>query len=169
MKTITLVDQQGKSLAVPQEQVIPLLKSGFKAKRGQTVTLDDGTEGSVEALVRTLNKGFTPTLETQRAGFERGAEERFGGGTGLAAGLGYGALQGATLGLGGKALMETGLVAPETLAQLEHARGGGMFSTIGAGEMLGLGVASALTGGAAAGEAAAARDRKSTRLNSSHT
>ena len=157
MKTITLVDQQGKSLAVPQEQVIPLLKSGFKAKRGQTVTLDDGTEGSVEALVRTLNKGFTPTLETQRAGFERGAEERFGGGTGLAAGLGYGALQGATLGLGGKALMETGLVAPETLAQLEHARGGGMFSTIGAGEMLGLGVASALTGGAAAGEAAAAR------------
>jgi hypothetical protein len=53
--------------------------------------------------------------------------------------------------------METGLVAPETLAQLEQARGGGMLSTIGAGEMLGLGVASALTGGAAAGEAAAAR------------
>lgn len=159
MKTVTLVDPQGKDVLVPQEQVVPLLRSGFGARTGQTVTLDDekATQVPIERIAEALGKGIVPKLETQRAGFERGAEERFGGGAGLAAGLGYGALQGATLGLGGKALMETGLVAPETLAQLEQARGGGMLSTIGAGEMLGLGAASALTGGAAAGEAAAAR------------
>jgi hypothetical protein len=159
VKTVTLVDPQGKDVAVPQEQVVPLLRSGFGARPGQRVTLGDekSTEVPLERVVDTLNRGLNVRLEGSQAAFQRGAEERFGGGAGLAAGLGYGALQGATMGLGGKGLIESGLVKPETLAQLEAARGGGVFSTIGAGEMLGLGAATALTGGggAAAGGAAA--------------
>lgn len=167
MKTVSLVDPQGKSLSVPQEQVVPLLRSGFKALPGQRVTLGDerSTEVPIERVVDVLSKGRDIRLEGSEAAFQRGAEERFGGGAGLAAGLGYGALQGATLGLGGKGLIESGLVAPETLAQLEAARGGGAFSTIGAGEMLGLGAATALTGGAAA-EGAAARTLGQTALRS---
>lgn len=168
MKTVTLVDPQGKDVAVPQEQVVPLLRSGFGARPGQRVTLGDerATEVPLERVVDTLNRGLNVRLEGSQAAFQRGAEERFGGGAGLAAGLGYGALQGATLGLGGKGLIESGLVAPETLAQLEAARGGGIFSTIGAGEMLGLGAATALTGGAAAAEGAAARTLGQTALRS---
>lgn len=160
MKTITLIDPQGKDVSVPQEQVVPLLRSGFGVRRGQTVTLADkaNTEIPVERLVEVMKTSeYDPNIETSRSVFQRGAEERFGGGAGLAAGLGYGALQGATMGLGGKALIESGLVKPETLAQLEEARGGGLFSTVGAGEALGLGAATALTGGAAAAEAGAAR------------
>jgi hypothetical protein len=139
VKNVTLVDPSGKDVSVSQEQVIPLLRSGFGVRAGQRVTLGDqaGTEVPIENLVDALNKGLTPTLESQRASFQREAEQRFGGGAGLAAGLGYGALQGASLGLGGRALIESGLVSPETLAQLEEARGGGMFSTIGAGELIG--------------------------------
>ena len=168
MKNVTLVDPQGKDVVVPQEQVVPLLRSGFGARTGQSVTLGDekSTEIPIERLVEGISKGMVPRLETTQAAFQRGAEERFGGGAGLAAGLGYGALQGATLGLGGKGLIESGLVAPETLAQLEAARGGGIFSTIGAGEMLGLGAATALTGGAAAAEGAAARTLGQTALRS---
>jgi hypothetical protein len=168
VKTVTLVDPQGKDVAVPQEQVVPLLRSGFGARPGQRVTLGDerATEVPLERVIDTLNRGLNVRLEGSQAAFQRGAEERFGGGAGLAAGLGYGALQGATLGLGGKGLIESGLVAPETLAQLEAARGGGVFSTIGAGEMLGLGAATALTGGAAAAEGAAARTLGQTALRS---
>jgi hypothetical protein len=140
VKSVNLVDQQGKDVAVPQEQLVPLLRAGFKVRPGQTVTMGDesGTEIPVERVIEGLNLGYAPPrLQTEREAFEMEAQKRFGGGAGLAAGLGYGALQGATLGLGGKALMETGLVAPETLAQLEEARGGGMFSTIGAGELVG--------------------------------
>lgn len=154
--TVTLVDPQGKNVEVPQEQVIPLMRSGFGARSGQTVTLADaaGTEIPIESLAEGLSKGERLRLQSSETLFKKGAEERFGGAAGLGAGLAYGALQGASLGTGGRALIESGLVNPDTLAQLESARGGGLFSTVGAGEALGgLGVA-ALTGGFGAGAAA---------------
>lgn len=154
--TVTLVDPQGKNVEVPQEQVIPLMRSGFGARAGQTVTLADaaGTQIPIESLAEGLSKGERLRLQSSETLFKKGAEERFGGAAGLGAGLAYGALQGASLGTGGRALIESGLVNPDTLAQLESARGGGLFSTVGAGEALGgLGVA-ALTGGFGAGAAA---------------
>jgi len=154
--TVTLVDPQGKNVEVPQEQVIPLMRSGFGARSGQTVTLADaaGTEIPIESLAEGLSKGERLRLQSSETIFKKGAEERFGGAAGLGAGLAYGALQGASLGTGGRALIESGLVNPDTLAQLESARGGGLFSTVGAGEALGgLGLA-ALTGGFGAGAAA---------------
>lgn len=160
--TVTLVDPQGKDVQVPQEQVIPLMRSGFGARAGQTVTLADaaGTQIPIESLAEGLSKGESLRLQSSETLFKKGAEERFGGAAGLGAGLAYGALQGASLGTGGRALIETGLVNPDTLAQLESARGGGLFSTVGAGEALGTLGLSALTGGfggAAAAEGAAAR------------
>jgi len=140
VKPITLIDRQGKDVSVPQDQLVPLLRAGYKARTGQTVTLgnEQGTEIPVERVVEGLNLGYeAPRLQSEREAFEMASQKRFGGGAGLAAGLGYGALQGASLGLGGRALIETGLVDPETLAQLEEARGGGLFSTIGAGELIG--------------------------------
>ena len=162
MKYITLADTQGKEVQVPQEQVVPLMRSGFSAKPGQTVTLatEKGTEIPIESLANAVAQGKQIQLQTSEESFKQGAEKRFGGASGIGAGLAYGALQGASLGTGGRALIETGLVNPDTLAQLESARGGGLFSTVGAGEALGLAGLSALTGGfggAAAAEGAAAR------------
>lgn len=162
MKTITLVDPSGKDVQVAQEQVVPLMRAGFGARAGQTVTLADmeRTEVPIERLAQVLGMpGPGPRLETQQAGFERAAEERFGGLGGAAIGTTYGALQGSTLGLGGKALMATGLVEPETLAQLQQAQGGGLLTPVGLGEVIGGAAVLGPAGRALApiGEMAAAR------------
>lgn len=157
MKYISLADPQGKEVQVPQEQVIPLLRSGFIATRGQTVTLADsaGTEIPIEALADEVSKGSLLRLQTSESRFKKEAESEYGGfGGGLKA-VGYGALQGGTLGLGGKGLIESGASTPENLAKLQEAHP----YLVGAGELggaIGLGALTAGESLAAEGGAALA-------------
>jgi hypothetical protein len=145
VKYISLADPQGKEVQVPQEEVIPLLRSGFSAKRGQTVTLGDaaGTEIPIEGLVDEVRQGSQLRLQTSESRFRKEAESEYGGfGGGLKA-AGYGVLQSSTLGGGGKLLIESGMATPDNLAKLQEAHP----YAIGAGEIGGALALGALTGG----------------------
>lgn len=150
MKLIKLVDQDGNNVQAPQERVVELLGSGFGVIKGQTVTLADAknTAVPVESLVSALSAGKSIRLESSDTKFGREAHERFGGAGGAATGAAYGVGQGLSLGFGGKILTELGWVEPETLAQLEHAQGGGILTPIGLGEVAGT-VGGAMLGGGA--------------------
>jgi len=143
MKTVNLSDPQGNPVDVPQEQVTDLMRSGFTAKRGQVLTLASGNPIKIETLAEVLSEGLNPVLESSEGQFKREAEAEYGGfGGGLKA-AGYGALQSGTLGLGGKALIESGMATPENLAKLHEAHP----YAIGAGELGGALALGALTGG----------------------
>ena len=154
MNTIKLVDPQGNPVDVPQEQVSQLMRSGFKAKPGQSLTLADGTPLNIETLASGLSKGLPdPYVESSEGRFKREAESEYGGfGGGLKA-VGYGALQGGTLGLGGKGLIESGASTPENLAKLQEAHP----YLVGAGELGGaIGLGALTAGESLVGEGAAA-------------
>lgn len=145
MSDITFFDQQGNPFAVPQERVGEMVQAGYTPAAGQTVTVaDTGGKVPLETFIEIGQRhGAMPRLETGREAFQRGAEERFGGLGGAALAGAYGAGQGALFGLPGKALIETGAVAPETLAQLEEAQ---PVARLG-GELLGAGAMGLATGG----------------------
>jgi hypothetical protein len=143
MKTVNLSDLEGNPVDVPQEQVPDLMRSGFTARRGQVLTLEDGEPIKIETLARVLSQGLKPVLESAESQFKREAEAEYGGfGGGLKA-AGYGVLQSSTLGGGGKLLIESGMSTPENLAKLQEAHP----YAIGAGELGGALALGALTGG----------------------
>ena len=153
MKTVNLSDPQGNSVDVPQEQVPNLMRSGFTARRGQVLTLEDGEPIKIETLARVISQGLKPVLESSESQFKREAESEYGGfGGGLKA-LGYGVLQSGTLGLGGKGLIESGASTPENLAKLQEAHP----YLMGAGELGGaIGLGALTAGESLVGEGAAA-------------
>lgn len=152
--TVRLRDQQGRMVDVPQADAGQLLDLGFSpTDPKQKVTLaEGGGEVSLGDLVSIRNQyGITPRLETTERTFRRTGEERFGGAAGTAAALAYGGAQALTAGLAGKALIESGAVEPETLAQLEATRPKTMF----AGELAGTIPVAMATGGLGAGRGVA--------------
>jgi len=147
---VRLRDKQGRTVDVPQADAGRLLDFGYNpVDPKQTVTLaEGGGEISLGDLVSVRNQyGITPRLELPEATFARTGEERFGGAFGTAAALAYGGAQSLSGGLAGKGLIETGLVEPETLGQLEATRP----KTVLAGEMLGTIPLAYATGGLGAG------------------
>lgn len=151
---VRLRDRQGRTVEAPQADAGRLLDLGFEpADPKQRVTLaESGSEVSLGDLVSVRNQyGITPRLETAQRTFERTGEERFGGTAGTAAALAYGGAQALTAGLAGKALIESGAVEPETLAQLEATRPKTMF----AGELAGTIPVAMATGGLGAGRGVA--------------
>lgn len=148
--TVRLRDQQGRTVDVPQADAGQLLDLGYSpTDLKQKVTLaEGGGEVSLGDLVDIRKQyGVTPRLEIAERTFARTGEERFGGTGGTVAGLVYGGAQALTGGLAGKGLIESGLVEPETLAQLQATRP----KTVSAGEVAGtLGLVAATRGAGAA-------------------
>jgi len=151
--TVRLRDQQGRMVDVPQADAGQLLDLGYApTDPKQRVTLaEGGGEVSLGDLVSIRNQyGITPRLETAQRTFARTGEERFGGAFGTAAALAYGGAQALTGGAAGKGLIETGMVEPETLGQLQATRP----KTVLAGEVLGTIPVAAATSGLGAGSLA---------------
>ena len=153
LTTVRLRDKQGRTVDVPQADAGQLLDFGYSpTDPKQRVTLaEGGGEVSLGDLVSIRNQyGITPRLETAQRTFERTGEERFGGAFGTAAALAYGGAQALTGGAAGKGLIESGVVEPETLGQLEATRP----KTVLAGEVLGTIPVAAATSGLGAGSLA---------------
>lgn len=143
----------GEPVALPPEHLGPALASGqvgFMKGARIPVVSPDGVPGTIDASEahHALTGGYQ--LDTPELQAERAKQAEFGNRP-IAAGI-AGAARGATFGISDQALTRSGLVEPETLAELEKRNPGASIT----GEIAGA-VAPLVLSGGSSGAASAAR------------